>query len=262
MYNFWVQAWAYYKGLYDWLHPRGYIANVVGTPVMMVLMYGMLGRYALDPAASAFFAIGMNVSTMGYNIISAITMSYANDRWYSMLNFLYISKANRFLNFLSRCVLHYPTGLLSFFIGMVMIRLITSVDFGLVNWPGLIVAVLIINASLCALAQFLGIFSIIFTEWLNTLAFSLGITFILCGVIVPLDVFPPAVQEISRILPMTNGLTTVRAAFDGAAFSTFYFDIIREALTGIVYFAVGYYCFTLFERIVKRSGKLEMEQYG
>ncbi len=262
MYNFWIQTWTYYKGLYDWLHPRGYIANVIGTPVMFVLMWAMMGRYAIDPAASAYYAIGMNVSTMGYNIISALTMSYANDRWYSGLTYLYITKANRFLNFLSRCIPHYTTGLLSFITGMVMIRLITPVDFGAVNWTGLIVATLVVAASVLALAQFLGIFCIIFTEWLNTLAFSLGVTFILCGFVLPLNIFPQWVQEIGKLLPMTNGLIAIRAAFSGAAFSTFWFDILREALTGIVYFVVGYYCFVFFERVVKRSGKLEMEQYG
>ena len=37
---------------------------------------------------------------------------------------------------------------------------------------------------------------------------------------------------------------------------------MREALTGIAYFIIGYYCFVIFERVVKRSGKLEMEQFG
>jgi ABC-type polysaccharide/polyol phosphate export permease len=259
MYNFWIQVWSHYKGLYDWLHPRGYIANVIVYPIVAILMYSVLGRYALDAKMAAFFTIGMTASLMSYNIISAITMSYANDRWYSTLPFLYISKANRFLNFSSRCILHYPTGLLVCLTCMIMIRLTTSVNFGIVNWLALIPAVLVINASLCAFAQFLGIFSIVLTEWLNTLAFSLGITFPLTGMIIPLDTFPVALQEIAKILPITNGLTAIRSAFDGAPFSIIYFDIIREALTGIVYFSIGYFCFVLFERIVKRSGKLEME---
>src|SRR3990170_1889575 len=101
MYNFWVATWSYYKGLYDWLHWRGYIANVIGYPVMMVLLYSLLGRYALDAKMAAFFAIGMAVSTMTYNLISAITQSYANDRWYQTLPSLYITRASRFTNFAS-----------------------------------------------------------------------------------------------------------------------------------------------------------------
>lgn len=262
MYNFWVQVWSYYKGLYDWLHPRGYIANVIVYPIVAILMYSLLGRYALDPKWAAFFTIGMTASLMSYNLISAVTMSYANDRWYATLSFLYITRANRFFNFLSRCIFHYPTGLLVCLTCMIMIRLTTNVDFGMVNWPVLVLAVLVVNASILAFAQLLGIFSIVLKEWLNTLAFSLGITFPLTGMIIPLDTFPPALQEIARLLPITNGLTALRSAFDGASFSAIYFDIIREALTGIIYFAIGYFCFELFERIVKRNGSLEMESFG
>lgn len=262
MYNFWVQIWSYYKGLYDWLHPRGYIANVFVYPVVAILMYSMLGRYALDEKAAAYFTIGMTASIMSYNLISAVTQSYANDRWYYTLSFLYITKVNRFLNFLSRCILHYPTGLLVCITCLIMIRLTTPVDFGLVNWPALILAILVVNASILAFAQFLGIFSIILKEWLTVLAFSLGITLPFTGMIIPLSNFPVALQEIGKLLPITNGLAAIRSAFDGAPFSVLYFNIVREALTGIVYLAIGYLCFALFEHVVKRSGSLEMESYG
>ncbi len=135
---------------------------------------------------------------------------------YSTLSLLYISSASRFQNFLSRCVLHYPTGLLSCMVSIIMIRLTTIVDFGPINWPVLVLALLITNVSICAFAQFLGIFSIVFTEWLNTLAFSLSLCFILTGGVFPLEVLPKALQEVGKLLPMTNGLLAIRAAFKGA----------------------------------------------
>jgi ABC-type polysaccharide/polyol phosphate export permease len=259
MYNFWVQVWSNYKGLFDWLNWRGYIANVIIYPIVAILMYAMLGRYALDQAAAIFFTIGMSVSLMTYNLISGITQSYANDRWNYTLPFLYVSGASRFQNYLSRAVLHYPNGLLVFITALAMIRLTTNVDFGLVNWAGVIPAVLVITASICAMAQFLGIFSIIFREWLNTLAFSLGISFIFSGVIVPLEVFPPLVQELAKLLPVTNGLTAIRAAFAGAALADIYWPILREGLTGLVYFGAGLVNFIVFERLAKRSGILDAE---
>jgi ABC-2 type transport system permease protein len=262
MYNFWVQTLSYYKGLYDWLHPRGYIANVIIYPVVSILMYAMLGRYALDPAATIFFTIGVTATLVSYNIIGAVTQSYSNDRWYYMLPFLYISKANRFLNYFSRCILHYPTGIIVYIVCIIMTKLTTSVDFGMVNWPALVAAILVLNASILAFAQFLGIFSIVFKEWLNLMAFSLGITLPFTGMVIPLSTFPAPIQEIAKLLPITNGLAAERAAFTGASFSAIYFDILREALTGMVYFVIGYICFVIFERIVKRTGSLDEEQFG
>jgi ABC-type polysaccharide/polyol phosphate export permease len=259
MYNFWVQVWSNYKGLYDYLNWRGYAANVIVYPIIGVLMFSMLGKYTLDAKAAIFLTVGMTVSFMNYNIISAITMSYANDRWYSTLTLLYISSASRFLNFISRCVLHYPTGVLACLVSIIMIRLTTTVDFGLINWPALILTLLIVNLSICAFAQFLGIFSIVFTEWLNTLAFSLSVCFILTGGVFPLEVLPKALQEAGKLLPMTNGLLAIRAAFEGAPLGDIWFSVTREALTGITYFAIGYFCFVLFEKVAKRRGTLDME---
>jgi ABC-2 type transport system permease protein len=257
MYNFWIQVWGNYKGLYDWLHPRGYIANVIVYPVVSILMYSILGKFVLDPKAAVFFTIGITMSVMCYNIIGGITMSYASDRWYNTLSFLYISSANRFLNFLSRCILHFPTGVLVFITCMVTIRLTTNADFSIVNWWALVAGVLVITASLCAYAQLLGIFSILLSEWLNIMAFSLGITLPLTGMIIPLTTFPHALQEVAKFLPITNGLASIRLAFSGAPFSAIYSGILREALTCIVYFAIAYIGFVAFERAVRRTGTLE-----
>ena len=117
MYNFWVQNWLLYKGLYDYNHLRGYIANVVAQPALMVMMYALMGRYAMDAKTSIFIAVGINVSSISYNVISGITRSYANDRWYSMFSILYITRVNRFWNYTARSILYYPTGLLSGIVG-------------------------------------------------------------------------------------------------------------------------------------------------
>src|SRR3972149_3018202 len=113
MYNFWVATWSYYKGLYDWLHWRGYIANVIGYPVMMVLLYSLLGRYALDAKMAAFFAIGMAVSTMTYNLISAIPQTSANALTGGGPPHLDPPAAHRLEVLPSRWVVHYPTGLVN-----------------------------------------------------------------------------------------------------------------------------------------------------
>jgi ABC-2 type transport system permease protein len=259
MYNFWIQTISQYRGLNDWYKGPPYIANFILFPVANVLMWAILGRYAMDAQTAIYFAVGQMISTAAYGIICAATMSYANDRWYSTLTLLYISPASRFLNFTSRAVLNFSIGLVVFVTCMVMIRLTTSVDFGAINWPFLILSLLIVNASILAFSQFLSIFAIIFREWLNTLAFALGIIIVLTGVVIPLSVFPGWVQELGKLIPMTNGLVAVRAAFEGQDFSAAGLDLLREALTGAVYFLAGYLGFIAFERVARKNGAMEME---
>jgi ABC-2 type transport system permease protein len=259
MYNFWIQAISYYRGLNDWYKGPPFIANFILFPIATILTWAILGRFALDAEAAKFFTIGQMASQSAYGILCASTMSYANDRWYSMLALLYLSPANRLLNFTSRCVLLYPIGLVICATCLVMIRLTTTVDFGAVNWPFLVFSLLVVNASILAFAQFLSIFSIVFREWLNTLAFALGIILILAGIIMPLSIFPGWVQEIGKLLPITNGLNAVRSAFDGEAFSAGGFSLLREAITALVYFFIGFGGFIVFEGVAKRKGIVDME---
>jgi ABC-2 type transport system permease protein len=259
MYNFWVQCITYYRGLNDWYKGPPYFANFILFPVATILTWAILGRFAINADAAKFFTIGQMVSQSAYGIFCASTMSYANDRWYSMLGLFYISPASRLLNFTSRAILLYPIGLVIYITCMVMIRLTTSVDFSVINWPALIISLLVVNASILAFAQFLSIFAIIFREWLNTLAFALGIILILTGIVMPLSIFPTWVQEIGKLLPITNGLNAVRSAFNGQAFSSGSFYLLREVLTGAAYFFIGYLGFIIFEGVAKRKGIVDVE---
>ncbi len=259
MYNFWIQTITQYRGLNDWYKGPPYIANFILFPIVTLLTYAILGRFAISPEAAIFFAIGQMVSNAAYGILCAITMSYANDRWYSTLTLLYISPVSRLQNFTSRAVLIYPIGLVICVVCLVMIRLTTSIDFGNINWPSLIFAILVVNASILAFAQFLSVFAIIFREWLNTLAIAWGLILILTGIVMPLTIFPAWVQELGKLIPITNGLITIRSAFAGEAFSLTSFDLLREAITGAVYFLIGYLGFVAFEKVAKGSGIMEAE---
>jgi ABC-2 type transport system permease protein len=259
MYNFWIQTITHYRGLNDWYKGPPFIANFVLFPAITILTWAILGRFAINAEAAKFFAIGQIVSTAAYSIFCASTMSYANDRWYSTINLLYISPASRFQNFASRGILMFPIGLVACVTCLVVIRLVTPLDFGAINWPSLILTLLVVNLTIVAFAQFLSIFSIIFREWLNTLAIALGLILILTGVAIPLTIFPVWVQELGKLIPITNALAALRLAFAGEPFSAGSASLLREVITGALYFMAGYFGFVLFEKVGKRSGALEME---
>jgi len=261
MYNFIVQAYALYKGLFYWLSVAGFISNVFVRPIALVLMYALLGRFAGNPVAVQDYVLGVAAYTMVIIVIPGITQSYTYDRGLGTLAFLYASPANRFANFLSRTVFHYPNALLSFATSLITAWLIVGLNFGVVNWAGFIVALLVTAASIAAFGQFLGIFAIIFRDWSNVQTVAVGVLLILTGTIIPLTVFPLGVQEGLKLLPITNGLAAIREAFTGISLSEISGNILREILTGMVYFAVGYAGFLLFERVAKRRGTLELEAF-
>jgi hypothetical protein len=123
MYNFWLQAYLTYKGLFYWLNWISYITNIFIAPAIFVMSYSILGRFALGPEAALFYGLGIAMSHMTFILIGGITQAYTYDRDLGTISFLYVSPANRLVNFLSRPVLHYPNallGILLIFTGMMI----------------------------------------------------------------------------------------------------------------------------------------------
>ena len=75
----------------------------------------------------------------------------------------------------------------------------------------------------------------------------------------PASIFPGWFQELGKLMPITNGLLAVRAAFTGGSFSAVGFNLLREVITGIVYFMAGYAGFIVFEKVAKGTGALERQ---
>lgn len=259
MYNFLVQVYSTYKGLFGWLSWLSYVSNVFLHPILQVVMYSLLGRFARSPEAAQGYALGIATLSIVFIIMSGIVQSYAYERSLGTMPFLFVSPVNRLVNFLARPLLHYPNGLLAFATGLVSAWIIVDMDFAMVEWTGLVVAVLVMAGSVAAFGQFLGIFVLVYRNWIPVLGAASGIMVAFAGAIIPITVFPEAVQEFARILPMTNGLLALRAAFAGALFSEVSGLLLRELLTGLAYYALAYTGFVLFERRARRIGSLAWE---
>jgi ABC-2 type transport system permease protein len=259
MYNFYIQALSLFKALYSWNNRWGYISSIFITPVLNVLMYAVLGRFAAGNQIACDLAIGTSAYMMFFMLTSGINQCMVNDRRNYTISYLYISPANRGLNYLSRAVYVFPLGLLAIIFSILTIRFVTDIDFGQANWPGLILAVFALNAALCGFGLFLGSITVILRSYIIAWMISLSIVSAFTGVIIPLSAFPAGLQEVFRFLPLTNGLDAIRSAFAGAPLADIWWPVLRELINGVMYLGIGAVIFTVFERIVKKSGALEME---
>ncbi len=257
MYNFMVQSYSTYKGLFYWLNWPGYISNVFLRPIVFMIMFSIMGRFASDPIVAQGYALGMALYSITYLLMGSIAQSYANERTLGTLSFLFVSSANRLVNFISRSVFHYPNALIAFASGLITAWVMVHLNFEPVNWSGFVIAVLVVVISVTAFGQLIGIFSIVFRDWVSINTLLSGVMLVLTGVIVPVTVFPAAVEEFARLLPMTNGLFAVKDAFIGASFSQISGDILRESLNALGCYIIGFLGFILFERFAKRQGYQE-----
>jgi ABC-2 type transport system permease protein len=259
MKNFFKQAFLTYKGLFYWLNWPGYISNVFLRPVVMVVTYTLLGKFALGPDAARDYALGIGIYSMLFILVGGIAQSYTYDRFQGTIAYLFISPEKRSVNYLSRMIFHYPNALIVFFFSFATVCLIVDISFGTLNWWAFILSIIITAFSISAFGQALGVVAIVVRNWMNTFGLILGLFIALTGIIIPVATFPPIIQEICKLLPMTNGLMATRLAFTGASFSDVAFLMARELITGLVYLALGYIGFEVFERAARHTGTLDAE---
>lgn len=262
MNNFLVQAYATYKGLFQWLNWTGYISNVFLRPVTRIILFSLLGRFAVGSDKAQFLIIGLVVQQLSGVLMSGMSLSFGNEISYRTLPFLYASRVNRMENMLSRAVLHVPNALLVVVSGLVAAWAIVGLNMGTVNWPGFILSVLIITGSMTGFALLNGVIALPSYAVLGPFGDTgiIGtILFTLTGAIIPINIFPSVIQEIAKLLPITNGLLAVRATFSGAPLIEVYGFLLRELITGLVYLAIALIAFQLVERWAKRTGALYLE---
>ncbi len=254
-----VQSYSAYKGLFYWLTPFAYTTNVIVRPFLGVVLFTTLASFAFGDQAMQRLGIGIPVTSASFIVMSGLTQSYARERNMGTLSLIFSSPTNRFTHFLSRAALHYPNGLLSYGCGLFMAWLIVGLDFTQVNWAVFLPALFITVGTLTMFAQMIGVVSIATRDFANLTYPIVNTMTILSGIIIPLSVFPTPVLEFARFMPMANGVEAMRGAFTGLAFSEVGIGVVRELLNGLLYLAMGYSFFALFERTAKRRGTLELE---
>jgi len=228
-------------------------------PFATVVMFAVLGRFTSNPDIVRSYALGIAVMGIAFIVIGGITQSYTRERGLGATQYIFVSTVNRLVNFIARMVLHFPNGIVAFVFGMLAAWLILDLDFGTVSWGGFIVSVLVLIFSITAFAQLLGVLSVAVRDWIGIQSIGNGLVLILSGVIIPVTVFPGFIQGFAKILPITNGLYALKEAFSGAALSAISGDILREVITGLVYLAIAYAGFRIFEAWVKRKGTLDRD---
>ena len=262
MYNFMVQAWATYKGGFYWLHWISYIPNVFIGPAVVVASYALLGQFAFDAAAARYYGMGIIMAQLTFIIIGGITQTYTRERTMGTISFMYITPANRLGNFLSRALLHLPNGVLVYATGMTALWLLTGIDFSTTNWVALITTVVIAAFSVAAFSQLLGVFSIVFRDWVQVMVLGTGLLTVFNGIIIPLNSFPGALQGFAHVLPVTNALEAARSAIAGGPSAGIYFGVMREGIIAVIFTIIGYTGFVGFEKLVIKRGTLDRDTTG
>jgi ABC-2 type transport system permease protein len=245
-----------YRALFNWISPVMYATTMLGSPLFQVLFFAYLGRFS-GLRNDAFFVVGNGVQICGMASIYGMTMGIANERQFGTLSPLLATPANRLALFLGRALPNIANGLIVSTFGFCVGLLLLDFHLAWAQVPALGVVLVVTVASCTALGLVLGSLGLRARDvfFLSNLVYFLML--LICGVNVPLESLPGWLSGIGRAMPLTHGIEAARRVAGGAALGDVGGLVLTELSIGIVYAAVAFALFRLFELEGRRRASLE-----
>ncbi len=259
VHNLWLHLYLGFRARFAWSSPSSYFVNAVIRPILTVMLFGFLGRFAVEPDLAKLIVVGISVNAAGVFLAGTVTTAFNWEKWSGTLSMIFVSSGSRLIHYFSRGLSHYPNGFVTISMGLLGGLVFLGVDYSATNWGAFILAVFLIVTSVLMFVLLLGNLAVLLQDWQNLYSVALGVFLTMTGIVIPLSSMPLVLERIARMLPITNGFLALKAALTGAGFAAVQGDLLRELLVALGYAAVGYACFRLVEREVKLRGTLERE---
>jgi ABC-2 type transport system permease protein len=215
-----------YRAIFTW---RSWLLGWMVRVIAQVSFFGLIGLRVADDRSAFYLLVGNALAVAAQTGVFSLNMTAA-ERWTGTLPLLVASPTSPVVVFASRGAYLAVDGALSA-LGALFIA---GPAFGLdLPWPRVLAVIpltgVVAIASYC-FGTFLAGIVFRFRE-LNSLFVLVGYVGLMtvCGVNVPLDYYPAALEWIARFLPLTNGLLAIRGVFDGAPWSHVLGDVALEA---------------------------------
>ncbi len=228
--------------------------NVV-WPLFFATTAFLLYRQSADPQALVYSGLGAAVMGTWSSIATSASNLLQNQRFDGILELLVASPTRFPLVILPMTAALAATALYSLVATLLWGKVLFGIDVAVADPVGLVVALLV---TVLALSIFGLLLTVSMARFRSGWAIGSMLEYpgwLLCGFLVPMDLFPTWVQWIARALPPTWGMDAIRAAASGASP---WRDIAVCGALGLGYAVLGTY---LSERLLdsaRRHGTLAL----
>jgi ABC-2 type transport system permease protein len=245
-----------YRALFNWISPWIYIPTMLGSPLFQILFFTYLGRFA-GVEDDTFFVVGNAVQVCGMSCVYGMTMTIANERWFSTLSPLLATPANRLALFTGRALPIVVNGIFVSVFGFLVGWAFLDFDPPLSSLAPLALILFVSVCSCTAFGMVLGSIGLRARDvfFAGNLAYYLLLLF--CGVNVPFEDMPGWIQTVGSCLPLTHGIEAARDVVAGSSLGDVAGLVWTELFIGVVYAAAGFGLFRFFEAEGRRRATLE-----
>jgi ABC-2 type transport system permease protein len=255
--TFWVNAVFAPRTSLSFMRVDFIVGQIFILSFTQMLFFAFVAQLAQNPAIPvSFVVIGNAVATMTYATVFAICGTTDSEKNAGTMEHLLVSPANRIALYVGRGVIPLAIAMCTVTVSMVYAVYVFHAPFpGTAVLPATISLVLTVAAMVGFGLLLAGI-----ALWLrssNQLAnIFLFIGFVLAGANFPLTYLPVGLQWAGELLPLTWGISALRASISGASAGTLLFLWGVTALEGAVAYGLALGLWQVFERQATRTGSI------
>jgi ABC-2 type transport system permease protein len=232
MRSFLTSTWLGWQIESNWADPFLFLVYSIVKPLagagIIVVMYGVISKGNFDTPLFSYIYIGNAFYQYVAMVMTGVSWAIIDDReHYKTLKYIYTAPVSVPWYLLGRGVSRFLIATFSVIITLVFgaVFLHIPIQVSTIDWTLLIVSMIVGVIMLSLIGVLLaGITLLTVKQSFFIGDVVAGVFFLFCGVIFPIELLPPVMQAIGKLLPVTYWIELVRRAMVGSvaeAFPTF-----------------------------------------
>ena len=230
--------------------------GLFGRLLAQVAFFATLGRLLGSQDQVVFLLVGNAVAVAAASGLT-VTTATVGERWNGTLPLLVASPSSPLVVLMGRGASFVVNGLITSLGALLIVAPLFNVSLRWSRYPPLIALLVLVTLTTYMAATFLAGL-ILKTPSLQRTVTNVGrlVVMAFCGVTVPREFFPAAVEWVSACLPLTHGLDAVRELYGAARSGVILRNAALEALVLLGWLTLSLASFQRLANAGRRDGSI------
>jgi ABC-2 type transport system permease protein len=254
--TFWVNAVFAPRTSLGFMRLDFVLGTIFIIPFTQMVFFAFVASISGPGTSVAFVVIGNAVATVTYSSVFSVCQTTDNEKEAGTMEHLLVSPANRIAMYFGRGLIPVLTSLATVTVGLVYAVTVFHVAFDPAAAPQLAVSIVLTAVAMVAFGLLLGGIALYLRTSIILGNIFLFLGLLLSGVNFPLSELPLPLQYLGNLLPLTWGISAVRAALAGAPLGTLLGLWARVGICAAASFGIAIALWNVFERRALSTGSI------
>ena len=254
--TFWVNAIFAPRTSLAFMRLDFVLGTIFIVPFTQMVFFAFVASLSGNASDVAYVVVGNAVSTVTYSSIFSVCQTTDSEKEAGTMEHLLVSPANRFALYFGRGVFPILASLATVTVGLVYAVVVFHVPLDTSALPELAVSIGLTSVAMVGFGLLLGGVALYLRTSIILGNIFLFIGLLLSGANFPLSNLPVPLQLIGDLLPLTWGISAVRASMAGAPLGTLLGLWAYVVIGAIASLALAMALWETFERRALSTGSI------